>query len=183
MANNKFTKKKKLIIIGCVIAIIAIMITVNILRDDSDIIYVDTEKVIRHDVVQKVNASGKIQPEVEVKISATSSAIIDSITVVEGEYVRKNQHLISLDRKQLQASVDQSLSAVRSASARVKQDKANKERVELIYEQGLASEQELEAVQAAYEISKSQLDQARACLLYTSPSPRDGLLSRMPSSA
>ena len=29
----------------------------------------------------------------------------------------------------------------------------------------------------------SQLDQARNCLLYTSPSPRDGLLSRMPSSA
>ena len=26
-------------------------------------------------------------------------------------------------------------------------------------------------------------DQASACLLYTSPSPRDGLLSRMPSSA
>ena len=27
------------------------------------------------------------------------------------------------------------------------------------------------------------LEQAIACLLYTSPSPRDGLLSRMPSSA
>ena len=187
MANNKFKKKKKFIIIGFVIVVIAIMITVNIIRDDSDIIYVDTEKVIRHTVVQKVNASGKIQPEVEVKISATSSAIIDSITVVEGEYVKKNQHLISLDRKQLQASVDQSYSAVRSASARVKQDKANKERVELIYEQGLASEQELEAVQAAYEISKSQLDQARASLLVTKDaldkarlvSPQNGIVTRV----
>ena len=28
-----------------------------------------------------------------------------------------------------------------------------------------------------------ELDQPIACLLYTSPSPRDGLLSRMPSSA
>ena len=28
-----------------------------------------------------------------------------------------------------------------------------------------------------------QGDQQRVCLLYTSPSPRDGLLSRMPSSA
>ena len=27
------------------------------------------------------------------------------------------------------------------------------------------------------------IDQGRSCLLYTSPSPRDGLLSRMPSSA
>ena len=29
----------------------------------------------------------------------------------------------------------------------------------------------------------SVIDQAKGCLLYTSPSPRDGLLSRMPSSA
>ena len=28
-----------------------------------------------------------------------------------------------------------------------------------------------------------ELEQSRDCLLYTSPSPRDGLLSRMPSSA
>ena len=32
-------------------------------------------------------------------------------------------------------------------------------------------------------LKKQALTQARACLLYTSPSPRDGLLSRMPSSA
>ena len=28
-----------------------------------------------------------------------------------------------------------------------------------------------------------QIDELQLCLLYTSPSPRDGLLSRMPSSA
>ena len=36
----------------------------------------------------------------------------------------------------------------------------------------------------AYDYSLARLvDQAGICLLYTSPSPRDGLLSRMPSSA
>ena len=30
---------------------------------------------------------------------------------------------------------------------------------------------------------EAQLEQAEACLLYTSPSPRDATLSRMPSSA
>ena len=147
----------------------------------------ETEKVGRKTIIQKVNASGKIQPESEVKISATSSAIIDSITVVEGEYVKKNQHLISLDRKQLQANVDQVTSSVRSASARVKQDKANKERVERIYEQGLASDQELEGAQAAYEISRSQLDQARASLLVSQDaldkarlvSPQNGIVTRI----
>jgi len=182
-----YKKNKKLFISGLIGLLIILIILGNIFRDDSEVINVETEKVGRKTIIQKVNASGKIQPESEVKISATSSAIIDSITVVEGEYVKKNQHLISLDRKQLQANVDQVTSSVRSASARVKQDKANKERVERIYEQGLASDQELEGAQAAYEISRSQLDQARASLLVSQDaldkarlvSPQNGIVTRI----
>jgi len=182
-----YKKNKKLFISGFIVLLIILIIVGNIFRDDSEVINVETEKISRQTIIQKVNASGKIQPESEVKISATSSAIIDSITVVEGEYVNKNQHLISLDRKQLQANVDQVTSAVRSASARVKQDKANRERVERIYEQGLASDQELEGAQAAYEISKSQLDQSRASLLVSQDaldkarlvSPQNGIVTKI----
>ena len=187
MIKKLYKKNKKLFISGLIVLLIIFIILGNIFRDDSEVINVETEKVGRKTIIQKVNSSGKIQPESEVKISATSSAIIDSITVVEGEYVKKNQHLISLDRKQLQANVDQVTSSVRSASARVKQDKANKERVERIYEQGLASDQELEGAQAAYEISRSQLDQARASLLVSQDaldkarlvSPQNGIVTRI----
>jgi HlyD family secretion protein len=182
-----YKKNKKLFISGLIGLLIILIIVGNIFRDDSEVINVETEKIGRQTIIQKVNASGKIQPESEVKISATSSAIIDSITVVEGEYVKKNQHLISLDRKQLQANVDQVTSAVRSASARVKQDKANRKRVERIYEQGLASDQELEGAQAAYEISKSQLDQSRASLMVSQDaldkarlvSPQNGIVTKI----
>ena len=187
MIKELYKKNKKLFISGFIVLLIILIIVGNIFRDDSEVINVETEKISRQKIIQKVNASGKIQPESEVKISATSSAIIDSITVVEGEYVNKNQHLISLDRKQLQANVDQVTSAVRSASARVKQDKANRERVERIYEQGLASDQELEGAQAAYEISKSQLDQSRASLLVSQDalnkarlvSPQNGIVTKI----
>ena len=187
MIKELYKKNKKLFISGFIVLLIILIIVGNIFRDDSEVINVETEKISRQKIIQKVNASGKIQPESEVKISATSSAIIDSITVVEGEYVKKNQHLISLDRKQLQANVDQVTSAVRSASARVKQDKANRERVERIYEQGLASDQELEGAQAAYEISKSQLDQSRASLLVSQDaldkarlvSPQNGIVTKI----
>ena len=187
MIKKLYKKNKKLFISGLIGLLIIFIILGNIFRDDSEVINVETEKVGRKTIIQKVNSSGKIQPESEVKISATSSAIIDSITVVEGEYVKKNQHLISLDRKQLQANVDQVTSAVRSASARVKQDKANRERVERIYEQGLASDQELEGAQAAYEISKSQLDQSRASLMVSQDaldkarlvSPQNGIVTRI----
>ena len=37
--------------------------------------------------------------------------------------------------------------------------------------------------QALKDLWRREMARAKACLLYTSPSPRDGLLSRMPSSA
>ena len=47
------------------------------------------------------------------------------------------------------------------------------------------SQEEMERAQRYQDSIQTvaQLEQAKRCLLYTSPSPRDGLLSRMPSSA
>ena len=54
-------------------------------------------------------------------------------------------------------------------------------------EQVQVRRQKLADLQAAgndpFTLTKFPQDAYSACLLYTSPSPRDGLLSRMPSSA
>ena len=164
MAKSKLTKKKKWLIFGGGGLLVVVMIIASLSKDNTDSIQVETEKVSRQMVVHKVNASGKIKPETEVKISATSSAWIDSITVNEGDFVEKGKHLISLDRKQLLANYNSTSSSVRSAEARVKQELASKKRVENMYEQNLASDQELEAVQASYQIAKSSLEQAKSSL-------------------
>ena len=58
---------------------------------------------------------------------------------------------------------------------------------QLAIEQGIDLEQLdaalEEALRLAYLKTPHAAKHARVCLLYTSPSPRDGLLSRMPSSA
>ena len=164
MAKGKLSKKKKWLIFGGGGLLLVIMIVASLGKDNTNAINVETEKVTLRTVIQKVNASGRIQPEIEVKISATSSAWIDLITVKEGDRVKKGQHLISLDRKQLLANYNSASSSVRSAEARIKQELASKKRVESMYEQNLASDQELEAVQASYEIANSQLSQAQANL-------------------
>ncbi len=164
MAKEKLSKKKKWLIFGGGGLLLVIMIVASLGKDNTNAINVETEKVTLRTVIQKVNASGRIQPEIEVKISATSSAWIDLITVKEGDRVKKGQHLISLDRKQLLANYNSASSSVRSAEARIKQELASKKRVESMYEQNLASDQELEAVQASYEIANSQLSQAQANL-------------------
>ena len=164
MAKKKLTKKKKWIIFGGGGTLLVLLIVANILRDNTSAIKVETENVTRQSVIHKVNASGRIQPEVEVKISATSSAWIDSITVNEGDDVKKGQHLISLDRKQLLANYNASTSSVRSGEARLRQERANRKRIETMYDQNMASDQELEAALASYEIANSQLEQAKANL-------------------
>ena len=72
MAKLNLTKKKKWIIFGGGTLLI-IMIFASLGKDNTDAISVETEKVALQTVIQKVNASGRIQPEIEVKISATSS--------------------------------------------------------------------------------------------------------------
>ena len=57
---------------------------------------------------------------------------------------------------------------------RIEQENIAKQQTDEIYQQSMAREKSM---------SMSEEDLAKICLLYTSPSPRDGLLSRMPSSA
>lgn len=184
---KKSKSKKKIFIIGGIIAFLSVFVLANVFRNDVKALKVETELVSLRTVIQKVNASGTIQPETEVKISAESTAFIDSITVKEGDRVYKGQHLISLDRKRILSNYNSASSSVRSAQARLKQELASKKRVESMYEQNLASDQELEAVQASYEIANSQLEQAKANLDSRKDeldkarimSPQDGIVTRI----
>ena len=184
---KKSKSKKKIFIIGGIVAFLSVFVLANVFRDDVKALKVETELVSLRTVIQKVNASGTIQPETEVKISAESTAFIDSITVKEGDRVYKGQHLISLDRKRILSNYNSASSSVRSAQARLKQELASKKRVESMYEQNLASDQELEAVQASYEIANSQLEQAKANLDSRKDeldkarimSPQDGIVTRI----
>ena len=184
---KKSKSKKKIFIIGGIVAFLSVFVLANVFRDDVKALKVETELVSLRTVIQKVNASGTIQPETEVKISAESTAFIDSITVKEGDRVYKGQHLISLDRKRILSNYNSASSSVRSAQARLKQELASKKRVESMYEQNLASDQELEAVQASFEIANSQLEQAKANLDSRKDeldkarimSPQDGIVTRI----
>ncbi len=163
MAKKKKSKKKLWIILGVSVVLILLVVG-NLTKSDTEAISVDTEEVKLQTVIHKVNGSGIIQPEVEVKISATISAWITDITVEEGDYVDKGQHLISLDEKQVRASYNQALSSVKSARANLMQVNAQKERSESLFENDLISQQELETITAQHQLAESQLEQAQAGL-------------------
>tara|TARA_B100000575_G_scaffold245664_1_gene210329 strand:+ start:95 stop:1360 length:1266 start_codon:yes stop_codon:yes gene_type:complete len=126
---------------------------------------VEVELVQSREIVQKVNASGKIQPEEAVQITSTITGWITQITVMEGDTVEPGQHLISIDEKQIRPRYNNALSQVKSSEANLRKVQSQMDRTKSLFSQKLISKQELEQVDASYQIALSQSEQANANLL------------------
>lgn len=126
-------------------------------------------------IVEKVSASGKVQPETEVKISPDVSGEIIELYVQEGDSVRKGQLLLRIrpDNYQAQvamqsAQVGTQRANVGQAQARLQQLLATAKQTELtyrrnasLYKQKVISQADYEASQAAYNASQEEINSAR----------------------
>ena len=160
----KIMKKKKVWI--PLLIILSLSTWFFIKRSGSDdTISVNAERVELRTIIQKINASGKIQPEESVQITSTITGWITEITVMEGDTVEPGQHLISIDEKQIRPRYNNALSQVKSSEANLKKVKAQMERTKTLFSQKLISQQEQEQVEASFQIALSQSEQANANLL------------------
>jgi HlyD family secretion protein len=139
---------------------------------------VQTGKVDRKKIVQTVSATGKIQPETQVEISADVSAKIIQLPVVEGQWVEQGALLVELDRERYLAAVESAQANVSSAEAnaalvRENMIKTEKEfkRSKDLQDRGLESQSDFETKQAAYQVevarhkaATDQVEQAKAAL-------------------
>ncbi len=85
---------------------------------------VTTEKAIRKTIVQTVSATGKIQPEVEVKISPEVAGEIIELPVVDGMAVKKGDLLLKIKPDSYKALVEQQQAAISAAKSMNLQAKA-----------------------------------------------------------
>ena len=157
-------KKKKVWIPLIIIIMIIIGYMFSTSRSDEGL-FVDSELVELRDIIQRVNASGKIQPEEAVQITSTITGWITEITVMEGDTVEPGQHLISIDEKQIRPRYNNALSQVKSSEANLRKVQSQMERTNSLFNQSLISKQELEQVEASFQIAQSQSEQANANLL------------------
>ncbi len=157
--------KMKKVWIPLLITLILIIWFLTSRSGSNDVISIDAEKVELRKIIQKINASGKIQPEESVQITSTITGWITEITVIEGDTVEPGQHLISIDEKQIRPRYNNALSQVKSSEANLKKVKAQMERTKTLFSQKLISQQEQEQVEASYQIALSQAEQANANLL------------------
>jgi len=159
------TLKKKKVWIPIAITTILLISYVSVTVNSDEDIFVDAEFVELRDIIHKVNASGKIQPEEEVQITSTITGWITEITVLEGDTVQPGQHLISIDEKQYRPRYNQALSQVKSSGANLRNVQSQMDRKKSLFSQKLISEQELEQFEASYQMAVSQSEQANANLL------------------
>src|SRR5262245_27061249 len=131
---------------------------------------VQTSKVERRAIVQKVSATGKIQPKTKVDISADVSAKITKLAVVEGQAVAKGALLVTLDQAKYLAAVENAEASVRSSESNVALVNENLvhaesefKRSQQLVESGLESQATFEAKRAEYQVEvarhKSAMDQ------------------------
>jgi HlyD family secretion protein len=111
-------RKKPLLIGAAIVVVVGGALGGMALRGGGDKApQVETDKVSRQKIVQKVSATGKIQPETQIKISADVSAKITKLPIEEGQWVEKGELLVELDRERYLASVESAEANVRAARA------------------------------------------------------------------
>jgi HlyD family secretion protein len=152
-------------ILGLGGVMLALVIVAVVRGGSRELPVVSTETVQTRDIVERVSASGKIQPEIEVKITAEVNGQIIDLPVKEGDVVEKGDLLVHLNPDiyeaallRAEASLNSARSNLASARAQVAQGEANQFAAARAFERA-------QSLLASKVISQAEFDQNEASFL------------------
>ena len=164
-AKQRRARRKKQIIYGSIGLTVLCVVASIIWSKREKPIPITTEKAIRKTIVQTVSATGKVQPETEVKISPEVAGEIIELPVEDGKAVKKDDLLVRIRPDSYKALVEQQEAAISAAKATNLQQKATMlksehdfKRAEDLFGKKLISEQEYNAAEAAYDVAKNTFE-------------------------
>jgi HlyD family secretion protein len=118
-------------------------------------------------IVETVSATGKIQPEIEVKISSEVSGEITALPVKEGQVVKKGDLLVKINPDLYTSGFNRSVSnlsgtkaGLSQADASFKEAKSNYERNKTLYDKGIISKSDWDKAIASFEVAKASKQSA-----------------------
>jgi HlyD family secretion protein len=165
LEKPKRSRKKLYWIIGIVLVLAVAAVAAGMARKREQPIQITTEKAFRKDITQLVTATGKIQPEIEVKISPEVSGEIIELPVKEGQIVHKGDLLLRIKPDTYRAQVEEQQAALSSAQAAIAQHKsqlakaeADYQRAKSLFDSRLIPESDRKSAQTNYEIAQSALN-------------------------
>lgn len=163
--------KKNIIIISSVIVVLLIVLIVGkkagIFGKQGNFKEVEIEKVTLANIVEKVSATGKIQPEIEVKISSEVSGEIIELPFREGQQVKKGQLLVKVNPDLIQSALNRSQAGYQNvkagleqAEASLREAKLSYERSKQLFEKGIISKADWDKAVSTYEIAQANKQSA-----------------------
>ncbi len=133
---------------------------------------VELAKIEKGTIVEKVGASGKVQPEVEIKVSPEVSGEIIELNIKEGDSVSLDDVLVKIRPDNYVFAVDQAEANANNARARLSQAEANLaqskarfyqaeqnfKRSKDLFEQKVLAVSEYEQAEADYKVAEQNLE-------------------------
>lgn len=164
------SKKKLYYFIGGAILLVIVLLILNkkgIIGNQDHSIEVETAKASEMTIVETVSATGKIQPEIEVKISSEVSGEIIDLPVKEGQVVKKGDLLVRINPdlytsgyNRTLAGLSQTKAGLSQADATYNEAKASYERSKTLFDKGIISKSDWDKAVAAFENAKASKQSA-----------------------
>ncbi|MET0945021.1 MAG: efflux RND transporter periplasmic adaptor subunit [Flavobacterium sp.] len=159
------SKKTVYFLIGGAVVIIAVLVGLSksgVIGNKDEGKEVEISKVVASTIVETVSATGKIQPEIEVKISPEVSGEIILLNVKEGQVVKKGDLLVKINPDLYTSSYNRSVSnlsgtkaGLTQSEASYKEAKASYERNKTLYDKGVISKSDWDKAIASFEVAKA----------------------------
>jgi HlyD family secretion protein len=164
--RRKRKSRRKLYIGLGVAGLILILIAGSVISGKREQpIPVTTEKATRRTIIETVSATGKIQPETEVKISPEVAGEIIELPVVDGKEIKKGDLLVKIRPDSYKAQLEQQQAAISTAESVSGQQQAAVQKAEQdlkqakdLYQKKLISQTEMLAAQTTYDSAKAMYE-------------------------
>jgi HlyD family secretion protein len=164
--RRKRKSRRKLYIGLGVAGLILILIAGSVISGKREQpIPVTTEKATRRTISETVSATGKIQPETEVKISPEVAGEIIELPVVDGKEIKKGDLLVKIRPDSYKAQLEQQQAAISTAESVSGQQQAAVQKAEQdlkqakdLYQKKLISQTEMLAAQTTYDSAKAMYE-------------------------
>lgn len=167
-------KTVKWVLIGLGALIVILIVGKLAMGKKESGVKVAVEKVSQRTITETVNASGKVYPEIEVKVSPDISGEITELTVAEGDSVKRGQVLARIYAdiyssqrdeaaarvSQSQATVANSEASLQALKAQLEQDRLGYNRNKQLYDEKVISKAEFEQFETKYRSSQAQYNAA-----------------------
>src|SRR5436305_2640427 len=168
VAKKRRSRRRRYILFGSIGVVLLLIIISVIASKREKPIPVTTEKAVRKTILQTVSATGKVQPETEVKISPEVAGEIIELPVEDGMPVKKGDLLVKIKPDSYKAQLEQQEAAISSAKAVNLQQKAtlaktesDLKRAQDLFAKKMISESEFSVAQTARDVAKSTFESSQ----------------------